>query len=610
MDPSTLLTGGPHRRADWEKAAADVLRTSGRMGPEDPDDLVWQKLTRTTLDGIEVPPLGVADDLEGMPGTGVPGAVPYTRGAALTPPDQGWDVRAHLAEPDPARAAADALLDLENGVTSLWLSLGAGGIPLTHLPNVLREVHVDLAPVVLDCPEDPLGAAEAFCGVLHDRGVRPAAGTVLAVDPVSTLLRGLATDAGQLAGQVGTLAALARQHGVLACAVDGTAVHDTGATDAQELGYTLAVGAALLRVLTGTAGLPVEEAAGLLEFRYAATVEQFATIAKLRAARRLWHRVLELSGAPHAAGQRQHAVTSRPVLTKYDPWMNMVRGTLAAFAAGTGGAAAVTVLPFDTALGLPDALARRNARNTSALLVHEAQVARVTDPAGGAYAVERLTDDLAQAGWAQFQELEAEGGVLASVTADEGGLRDRVRHQAEEPRRRQVATRRRPITGVTEFPDLDEVLPERPPHPEGAPAADRYGLPFELLRDDPPATAVFLATMGSVAEHTARAGFAANLLAAGGVRSVPAGPTSSVAEVLEAYRTSGSPVVCVAGTDTAYAAWGADVVRALRGAGATYVVLAGKPGARTVPARLVDDSCARGTDALGFLRRLRRELSR
>ena len=609
MDEQPLLTGGEHRRADWEAAAAAVLRRAGRMGDDDPDDAVWAKLTRTTLDGIEVPPLGIPEDLEGLPSAGVPGAAPYTRGSVLTPPEHGWDVRAHLADPDPDRAAADAVIDLENGVTSLWLSVGDGGIKVEHLPNVLAEVYVDLAPVALDSPADPLGAAAAFCALLTERDVRPAPGTVLGVDPVGAELRGHAPHDGDHTAVVHRLTELAGRHGALAATVDGTAVHDLGATDAQELGYTLAVGAELLRAMTAD-GLTVGEAADLLEFRYAATDEQLPSIAKLRAARRLWHRVLELSGAPDAAGQRQHAVTSRPMLTKHDPWVNMLRTTVAAFAAGTAGATCVTVLPFDTALGLPDATARRNARNTSALLVHEAHVARVADPAGGSYTVERLTDDLARAAWSQFQQLEAEGGVVASLGADEGGLKDRIWHQAALPRRRQVATRRRPITGVSEFPHLEEALPERRPHPPAAPSADRYALAFERLRDDPRATPVLLATMGPVAEHTARAGFAANLLAAGGVRTVPVGATSRVEEVLDAYRAAGSTVACLAGPDTAYADWGADLVKALRDAGATYVVLTGRPGRRTVPARLVDDSCAAGTDAVAFLTRLREELPR
>ena len=126
------------------------------------------------------------------------------------------------------------------------------------------------------------------------------------------------------------------------------------------------------------------------------------------------------------------------------------------------------------------------------------------------------------------------------------------------------------------------------------------------MRATPPDQPVFLATMGTVAAHTARATFATNLLAAGGVAVEAAGATAGVDEVTAAW--SGQPVVCLAGTDAAYAEWGADLVAALRAAGASYVVLAGKPGERTVTD--VDDSCAMGVDALGFLGRIREELSR
>ncbi len=180
--------------------------------------------------------------------------------------------------------------------------------------------------------------------------------------------------------------------------VDATAVHDLGSSEWLELGYSLAVGSAYLRILT-EAGFGIDEALGLIEFRYAATDDQFVTIAKLRAARRLWDRVGEICEAsPECRGQRQHAVTSRPMMAKYDPWVNMLRTTVAAFAAGVGGADAVSVLPFDTALGLPDAFSRRIARNTSSLLISESHVAKVVDPAGGSYAVEKMTDDLADCG--------------------------------------------------------------------------------------------------------------------------------------------------------------------------------------------------------------------
>src|SRR5690606_37959181 len=126
-----------------------------------------------------------------------------------------------------------------------------------------------------------------------------------------------------------------------------------------------------------------------LEFRYAATADQFLTVAKLRAARRLWARVAEVCGEPRAGGQLQHAVTSPVMMTRRDPWVNMLRTTVATLAAGVGGADSVTVLPFDHALGLPDAFALRIARNTSTILIEEAPLSKVIDPAGGSWYVER-----------------------------------------------------------------------------------------------------------------------------------------------------------------------------------------------------------------------------
>jgi methylmalonyl-CoA mutase len=378
--------------------------------------------------------------------------------------------------------------------------------------------------------------------------------------------------------------------GVLGFVVDATVVHDLGATDVQELGYAMSVGAQALRALTD-GGLPIDDAAALIEFRLAVTDEQFPTIAKLRAARRLWARVLELSGAT-SHGMRQHAVTSRPMMSAYDPWVNMLRTTVAAFAAGVGGADAITVVPFDSPLGRPDAFGRRIARNTSALLISESHVARVTDPAGGAYAVEKLTDDLAVAAWELFGRLD-EGADLMPLIAAAAAERDR-----------EVATRTRPITGLSEFPNLAETRPDREGADDGV---RRYGAAFEALRADPPTAHVFLATLGPVAAHTARAGFALNLLAAGGVAVDVAGATAGVDDVVAAY--DGQSVVCLAGTDAAYAEWGEAAASALREAGAGRVVVAGRPTSTTTELfENADDSCATGVDAIAFLTRTRRSL--
>jgi methylmalonyl-CoA mutase len=265
--------------------------------------------------------------------------------------------------------------------------------------------------------------------------------------------------------------------------------------------------------------------------------------------------------------------------TRRDPWVNMLRTTVACFAAGVGGADVVTVQPFDAALGLPDAFSRRIARNTQNLLVEEGSLARVLDPAGGSWYVESLTEDLAQAAWAWFTEIERAGGLAAAL--DSGLVGERI-GRAWESRAARLATRADAITGVSEFPNLAETLPQR------RPAADRRptgGLPrvraaqaFEELRDAadraadaaPTRPAVYLATIGPVARHTARASFAANLFQAGGL-ATPAGDGAS------GLADAGTAVACICGTDDDYATRAADLARELRDAGATSVWLAGRP---------------------------------
>lgn len=584
-----LETGAPGSRAAWEQAAAAVLRKAGRMTEADADASVWERLTCTTLDGIGITPLGTPELVADVTlGLGAPSA---QRG-------EGWDNRPLFGNPDPAVTAQEIVTDLENGATSVWLQVGAaGGVPVEGLATALKDVLLDAAPVVLDGASTE--AADEFARLAAGKPL--ADGTNLGLDPIGLFVRQetprAAADPEDYTNTVAAAARLAGDLGCRALVVDGTVVHDLGASDAQELGYVLGVAAAYLRALEGR-GTDVADAAGLIEVRLAATDEQFATIAKFRAARRLWARLLELSGVPaEQRGLHLHGVTSRPMMSRYDPWVNMLRTCVASFAAGVGGADAVTVLPFDAAVGLPDALARRVARNTSSLLVDESHVAEVSDPAGGSYAVEKLTDDLARAGWAELDRIEVAGGIGAALA--DGSLRQRV-DEVAAARDEQVARRERPITGLTEFPHLAEVRLQRAPYPGGGVPVRSYGHAFEALRDEPAREQVFLATMGTVAAHTARASFAANLLAAGGVETVNEGRHDDVDAVLAHYR--GEKVVCLVGTDDAYAAWGAELADRLREAGAQWVIVAGRPLDGT------DDSCATGVDALDFLIRTREKI--
>jgi methylmalonyl-CoA mutase len=562
----------------WVALVDGVLRRARRLAEDAPAGAGVEQLVRPTHDGIGVRPLYTAE---------TPGAVP----AGSRPPGPGgWDVRQRHALPDPNEAV---LADLENGVTSIWLE----GAALADLPRALDGVLLDLAPVVVEAP-----AAEAFLELGARHGADLLGG--LGLDPVGLRAR---TGEGPDVDSVVPLArrAAADHPRVRAVVADALPVHAAGGSDGQELGFALASAVASVRALTA-AGLDLPTAAGTIEFRLAATADQFGTIAKLRAARRLWARATDACGG--AQRMHLHAVGSPTMLTRYDPYVNLLRGTLAAFAAGTGGADAVTVAPFDEAIGAPRAFSRRIARNTQLLLLEEAHLARIADPAGGSWYVEALTDALARAGWAFFQEIEAAGGAVAALDA---GLVAERTAEVRARRERDVATRRAPITGVSEYPDLDEAPVVRDPVPEppgGGLPVYRPSAAFEAHRAASDARLAatgarpraFLATLGPLAAYTARAGFARNLLAAGGVEPVEAGPTQTAGEVVAAFRGSGTTVAVLCSTDALYAERAAETAAALREAGATRILLAGgKAGGKAVEG--VDGLLHAGCDALAVI---------
>ncbi|MFC3998361.1 methylmalonyl-CoA mutase family protein [Nocardiopsis sediminis] len=604
-------------REHWRELVTGVLRKSAaEAGAPAPDP--EQALSSVTYDGIAIAPLYTAADAAPGGGdldSGHPGLHPFTRGGR---PEgavaAGWDIRQRHAGPGPAAARRAVLADLENGATSIWLAVGDGGVPVTGIGDVLADVHLDLAPVTLDAGAEHAAAARALLRAWADRGVPDAAVTGgLGIDPLTAAARtGAPAD---LAPLREAAAAYAARHPALRLATaDATPYHDAGGSEAQELGAAMAAGTAYLRALT-EAGLGLADAAARLEFRFAATADQFLTIAKLRAARAMWARVTEACGLPpERRAMRQHAVTSAAMMTRRDPYVNILRTTLACFGAGIGGADAVTVRPFDDALGVPDDFARRIARNTQTLLLEEAHLARVIDPAGGSYFVERATADLYAAGWAFFQELEAAGGMAAALSA--GLVAERV-DEVWRRRRDAIARRTDPLTGVSAFPDLDGPVPDRPAAPAAgtapgaAPAAlprRRYAHDFEALRDRSDAhlaatgarPRVFLATLGPVAAHTARAAFAGDLLRAGGIEPVGGDTAAGAGEAVAAFRRSGARVACLCGSDAGYAEQAAGTAAGLKAAGAERVLMAGPP----VPAYRdagVDAFCSTGSDALALL---------
>ncbi|BBZ53912.1 methylmalonyl-CoA mutase small subunit [Mycolicibacterium phocaicum] len=575
VDASTVRD----RYARWQENVAGVLAKSTRKAVEDLPADPERLLDTPTYDGFPVRPLYTS--LDGLAEPALPGHWPFTRGGdAHRDVLAGWKVTESFpiaSDADVATVNGAILLALTDGTSAVEVRVGADGVPVDQLDRVFEGVFLDLVPVLLDAGADLAGAADQLLTLVEpfDADQRARLSIDLGADPLTAPLSGRAAAAE--ADVVATAAKLTGyEGGVRAVTVDAAALHNLGASASLELAGALAAGVAYLRLLTES-GLSTADALRQLSFRFAADDDQFATIAKLRAARRLWARVAEVVGAPDAGAATIHAVTSKAMMSQRDPWVNMLRTTLAAFAAGVGGADTVLVETFDAAIdgGLPGTavtFSRRMARNTQLLLLEESHLGRVVDPSGGSWFVEDLTDQLAQQAWAKFQELESLGGFVAA--------REHLRTQIAEIADRRaddIAHRRTALTGVNEFPNLAET---RLAQTDSFPGVVRYAAAFEALRNRSDAylaktgkrPQAVLLPVGPLAEHNIRTTFASNLLASGGIEAVNPG-TVDAQGVAAAAAGQVAAVVC--GTDARYADEASDIIKAARAAGVAHVYLAG-----------------------------------
>ena len=467
--------------ARWRSGVAGVLAKSTRSEPAELPAEPERLLDSPTYDGFPIRPLYTG--LDELPEPALPGNWPFLRGGdALRDVKSGWKV----AEAFPVNGSGVAegngavLVALTEGVSALVLRVG-DGVPVADVDRLLEGVFLDLVPVILEVSgADYVAAADAVLALVTDidDDQRSRLSLDLGADPLTAPLSG--TSAAELS-DVAAMAARVSSYdgGVRAITVDGPAFHDLGASASWELAGSVAAGVAYLRMLTD-GGIGVADALRQIAFRFAADDDQFMTIAKLRAGRQLWARVAEVVGEADAGAATVHAVTSLAMMAQRDPWVNMLRTTLAAFSAGVGGADTVLVHPFDVAIpggfpGTAASFARRIARNTQLLLLEESHVGRVLDPAGGSWFVEDLTKQLAEQAWKHFQDIESRGGFVAA--------RDFVADQIAEVARRRtddIAHRRTALTGVNEFPNLAE---PPLPHSDSPGAVARYAAGFEALRD-------------------------------------------------------------------------------------------------------------------------------
>lgn len=580
MDLSLASEFAPAGREDWLREVDAVLK--GR----DFDKVLGSR----TDDGLAIAPLYGADGAAG-PILGRPQGV-------------AWEVCQLFANPDPDAVNEAILRDLAGGVGAVLLALeapGQSGIAIDNagdLARTLAGVDLAAAPVRLRPGARYREAGEWLTTVWRDARAEPGSirGAVNA-DPAGTLAQtgALPVSVDDALNEAATLAKTMGPEFPAATALcaDGRIYHEAGASEAQELACALATAASYLRA-QDKAG--IEPQAGLRQIAMclAADADQFLTMAKFRAARAVWTHMVEACGVEASkAPLTLHAETSARMLTRRDPWVNMLRVCVACFAAGTGGADIVTARPFTAAIGLPDRLARRIARNTQTILQAESSLTQVTDPSRGAGYVMTLSDDLAGAAWAMFQEIEKQGGIIEALS--KGTIQSQIKETAEA-RDSAIAKRRISITGVNEYPNLAETPPQVAPRRD-APAPDGVATieplppralsePFDRLRDasdaklasDGSRPGVFLANLGTPADFTARASFAQNLFAAGGIEAIAGEGTDRADAVAEAFKASGAAIVCLCSSDDIYRDFAVETARALADAGAKHIYLAGHPG--------------------------------
>jgi methylmalonyl-CoA mutase len=597
-----------YTEADWRKAAEAALKGAS-----------LETLVSETADAVRIEPV-----------------YPPGEGPRALRPGGPWRIIARLDHPSPDESNAQALDDLANGADGLQVvfsgAFGAYGFGLRRfdsstLHRAFDGVRFDAgANFELDLGADGLDQALGFAALIERSGAKPDDCAIsFGLDPFTALARGsFPADWSAHARRCveTTLALQSKGFSGPFLVADARAVHAAGGSPAQELAFALAGAVSLLRLLE-RAGAPIGEARALIAFRLAADADELATLPKFRALRIVWSRVEEACGLEPDA-TRVQAESAWRMMTARDPYVNVMRGAAAAFSAGLGGADSVSVLPHTLAIGLPDSLARRLARKAQLILLRESNLGFVADPAAGAGAFEAITQALCDKAWRLFQEIERAGGLPAALAS--GAFQRKVAASAAALARN-VARLKAPITGVSAHaylgdPSVEIAIgaPEREAfaRAEGALIPLRLSEPFERLRDRSDdllrstgaRPKVYLAALGPESKHRRRVQFMREWLELGGFEAVYESEAATSEEAAARFKASGAPLVCLCGSDDAYAEQAEPFAKAFKASGVKGLALAGRPGESEPAWRAagVDDFIFAGVDAVAALESLYRRM--
>ena len=599
----------------WEEVINKDLK-----GADYEKKLVWK-----TIEGFKVKPYYRAENLEGLEYLDTnPGEIPYTRGKHVA--DNVWEVRQDIHVEDLAEANRIALDAVGRGATSLGFCAKKVQ-SVDDLAVLLKGIYINAVSINFMCSTDYLQLLKLYVEYAKREGYKP---EELNGSTDFDMFRYALTHGKFHRGEEGDLQ-MAKElveyaHEALpkfrVLTVNGQQLHNAGSNIVQELGFSLAAANELVARLTDM-GCKAHRVASRIELNVGVGSTYFMEIAKIRAARLLWSKIIEQYKPECDCAYKLfiNATTSRWNQSLYDPYVNMLRSTTEAMSSAVAGADSISVLPFDNAYKEADDFGYRIARNQQLLLKEESYLDKIVDPAAGSYYIENLTNEIAKGAWEHFLKVEQAGGYCKALRA--GLVQDEVMETARK-RDLDIATRKTTILGTNQYPNLLEKMGEKIekggccccgekgdevkmlPEYRGAEAFEQLRLQTEKAARRPK---VFLLTYGNLTMRKARSGFATNFFGVAGYEIIDNPGFATPEEGAKAALESGADVVVLCSSDDEYAELTEPVCTALKGK-VKSLVLAGFPKemVETYKGYGIDEFIHVKTNALECLQKFQKQL--
>ena len=570
----------PISKEQWmEKITQDL------KGADFDKKLVWK-----TYEGFNVQPFYRQEDLEDLKHlNALPGEYPFTRGNDTD--NNNWEIRQDIKTQDVKEASTIACDAFNKGADAVAFNV-KGIDSYEDLVELLKTINLEKYAVhFTSCSSYP-SFIDHFTRYIAEKGIdkTKVRGSVNFDSLSWLLLHGefYTTNDNNFLEAQHVINNLANLPNFKAITINGHYFHNAGASAVQELAFSLASANEYLAQLTAK-GSEVNEVAPKMMFSFGIGSSYFMEIAKLRAARILWAKIVEQYKGDNEAQQMFiHTVTSEWNKTIYDPYVNMLRTTTESMSGAIGGTDSMTVQPFDITFKKSDAFSNRVARNQQIILKGEAYFDKIVDPAAGSYYIEQLTDSIALHAWDLFKAVENKGGFIAGIKS---GFIYKQIEATSQKKIADISKRKNVFVGTNNYPNstenmLDKLEPTTKLTDLAGLKMKRGAEDFETLRmsteDFEKRTgkrpSVLLCKVGNPAMRTARAMFSANFFAVAGYTIIDEKPFETIDQGLEAVAKHDPTIVVICSSDDEYATFGIETAKKIKERNAnTVVVIAGNP---------------------------------